>query len=328
MSRKYAQIITLAIFAAVIYYFSGVSSAQVTYPQPTNLNTPFVNWTESNGCTRCHFTNGAGGDHMLEAVGVTYSDTKGFALSGNGWFASKHATSVYKSTQNTYCAKCHSPLQATVKSAFVNGFLQSTEMIADGKSEGVTCAACHPSHTVAVTLGRRLGIYQFEKDKAKAEGYKVIKHGEEDTLCLNCHVTRHNENNPGFKRMYDAGVTCIECHMAEYGKIVNSEVEKRFHDFKVASNLPFSCGAKGSMTGCHTEFSTEATLAFLPYFKEQHREWWPAKSMASRQAPFGMPNSLNMYASRTANIQRYETAEDYYRLWWQLELQVRANSGQ
>ncbi|MBK7599355.1 MAG: hypothetical protein IPJ07_12870 [Acidobacteria bacterium] len=244
MNRKYAQIITLAIFASVIWYFSGVSSAQVTYPQPTNLNTPFVNWTEPNGCTRCHFTNGAGGDHMLEAVGVTYSDTKGFALSGNGWFASKHATTVYKSTQNTYCAKCHSPLQATNKSAFVNGFLQSTEMIADGKAEGVTCAACHPSKTAAVTLGGRLAIYQFEKDRAKPEAYKLIKHGEEDSLCLNCHITRHNENNPGFKRMYEAGVACMDCHMAPYAKITGTEVEKRFHDFKVASNLPFSCGAK------------------------------------------------------------------------------------
>lgn len=329
MSRKIAKILSLVLVTAGFWYLTGYTTAQTQgNPQPTNLNRPGLNHSEANGCTSCHFSRGAGGDHMLEAVGVAYNDdTKVFSFTGNGWFASKHAYSNYGINENTYCAKCHSPLQAKVASEFVNGFLSNTALIPKGQFESVTCASCHPSRTSAIALGRRLGIYQFEQDKSKPEAYKVIQHGEEDSLCLNCHVTRHNESNPGFKRMYDAGVLCQDCHLAPYGKVLNSEVEKRFHDFKVASNLPFSCGAAGSMTGCHTEFSAEATKAFLPYFKEQHKEWWPKPSM-SRSTPGTVSRTLDLYPYRDNQFMRLQTTEDYYRLWWQLELQQRYLKGQ
>jgi hypothetical protein len=221
---------------------------------------------------------------MLEAVGVTFNDTtRAFSFSGGGWRASAHAATNYKSTQNTYCAKCHSPLQAKPEAGFKNGVLKNTEPVEEGKMEGVTCAACHPSHTSAVVLGRRLGIYQFGMDKTKPEAYKVVEHGEEDQLCLNCHVSRHNEDNAAFKAMYDVGVKCMDCHLAPYGHILGTEVEKRFHDFKVAKNLPFSCGVDGSMVTCHPGFSAEATLSFLPLMKQQHLDWWPMKGKKAEQ---------------------------------------------
>jgi RNase P subunit RPR2 len=222
---------------------------------------------------------------MVEAVGVTYDAAKKtFSFSGNGWFASRHATSNYTSTQNTYCAKCHSPLQAKAEADFKP---TSAEPIAYGRVEGVTCAACHPSHTVAVEIGRRLGIYQFGKDKTKAEGYKVVHEGEEDSLCLNCHMTRHNEDNPAMELMYVAGVLCIDCHMAPYGIVPGTEpaehpVKKLFHDFKVASNLPYSCGVKGSMVHCHPEFGVESTLELMPYLKDQHKPLWVRDSMTKK----------------------------------------------
>jgi hypothetical protein len=274
------------------------TTAAQTTPTPPQIR-PTYNYTESYSCVRCHFSRGAGGDHMLEAVGVSYDDAKAaFSFTGGGWLAAKHSQTNYASTQNTYCAQCHSPLQATADAQFKPGMSQP---IGDGRVEGVTCAACHPSHTAAAILGRRLGIYKFGMDKSKPEAYDVIHHGDEDRLCLSCHVTRHNEGNAAFDLMYVAGVTCMDCHLAVYGKILNSEVDKRFHDFKVAKNLPYSCGVAGSVIVCHDEFGVESTRAFIPYMKDQHRWMWAS----------------------TKTSKKLKTAADYLKLWKQLEVQVQ-----
>jgi hypothetical protein len=240
---------------------------------------------------------------MAEAVGALYDSTaKVFNFTGGGWLGSQHSQSNYKSTQNTYCARCHSPLQAKPDAEFKMG---KSEPIADGQMEGVTCAACHPTHNAAVVLGRRLGIYKLGMDKSTPEAYEVIHHGEEDLLCLNCHTTRHNEDNPAFELMYVAGVRCIDCHMAPYGHILGTEIEKRAHDFKVGKNLPYSCGVQGAMVQCHPEFSAESTRALIPYMKEQHKWMWP----------------------KDKTTKRLKDAADYLRLWKQLEADVQ-NAGQ
>lgn len=275
-------------------------------PTPKALNPPNYNYTEANGCTSCHFSSGAGGDHMLEAVGVTIaSDNVTFSLSGNGWFAARHSTSNYGSTQNTFCAKCHSPLQATPQATFNNGALVNTAPIANGAMQAVTCGSCHPPHNAVP----RLGIYQFGGDPTKVTSYQLIQPNQEDLLCLNCHVNRHNETNAAFTRMYDAGVQCVDCHMAPYGLIVNSTVAKRFHDFKVADNLPYSCGVQGSLSGfqCHPGFTAQATLAFIPSLKEQHINWWPMNP--------------SKRASGTA-VRSLVTAEDYLALWKEIQNQI------
>ena len=83
--------------------------------------------------------------------------------------------------------------------------------------------------------------------------------------------------------MYAAGVTCIDCHMAPYivGVAGNSTgtpvgLTERFHDWKVAENLPYSCGAQGSLSGytCHSNFSAASALAFIPFMTFQHSDWW------------------------------------------------------
>lgn len=279
MSKRLIQLFFVALALVALTVLTQSTRAQTANPTPAPLNRPDYDYTESNGCTRCHFTRGAGGDHMLEAVGVKYDEgSRLFSLTGSGWRASAHAQTNYKSTQNTYCAKCHSPLQAKAESSYKNGVFKGTESVAEGKMEGVTCAACHPTHNAAVVLGRRLGIYKIGMDKTKPEAYDVVHHGEEDQLCLNCHVSRHNEDNPAFMSMYSAGVRCMDCHLAPYGHILGTEVEKRFHDFKVGKNLPYSCGVEGSMTHCHPDFTAEATLEFLPMFKQQHTDWFPMKN--------------------------------------------------
>jgi Cytochrome c554 and c-prime len=303
MPRKLFKLFLVALFAVGLLAITQATRAQnmvpTANPTPAPLGRPDYNYSESNGCTSCHFSRGAGGDHMPEAVGMKFDDaTNAFVFTGSGWRASVHAQSNFKSTQNTYCAKCHSPLQAKPEAEFKIGM---NEPIPDGKVEGVTCAACHPSHNAAVVLGRRLGIYKWGMDKAKPEAYDVVHEGNEDTLCLNCHTNRHNEGNAAFDLMYVAGVRCIDCHMAVNGQIPGTEIPKRAHDFKVAKNLPYSCGVEGSITHCHPGFSVESTNALIPYMKEQHRKMW-------------VPDKTT---------KKLRSAADYLRLWKSLEAQVQ-----
>ncbi|MDD5542155.1 MAG: multiheme c-type cytochrome [Acidobacteriia bacterium] len=295
----------LRLFSIILLLVISISIiSRAANPTPLPLEDPRYDRTEPNTCSACHFTMGANGDHNMEAVGLKIdSANTAFSLTGSGWLAARHSQSNHGSTQNTFCSKCHSPLQATPQASFNNGFFQNTDLIADGKSEGVVCATCHPSHTAAAALGRRLGIYKFGTDRNLASSYTVVKEGEEDTLCLNCHVQRHNETNVAFQRMYNAGVRCIDCHMAVYGTVVNTTVPKRFHDWKVAQNLPYSCGVSGAQPGyqCHPEFSVNSTLAFLPYLKEQHKDWWPLGPGSKR-------------ASRLL-----QTPEDYLALWREIQ---------
>lgn len=301
MSKRFMQFIITAFILVGLLALTQAVFAQ--NPTPSAYNRPDYDYSESSSCINCHFIRGAAGaDHNLEAVGIMFNDTtRQFYLTGGGWRSSLHAQSNYVSTQNTNCAKCHSPLQAKADAVFSPG---KAEPIPDGKVEGVTCAACHPSHTAAVTLGRRLGIYKFGMDRATAEAYDVIHEGDEDRLCLNCHEKRHNEGNPAFDIMYTAGVRCIDCHMAVYGPMqANPAIEKRFHDFKVAKNLPYSCGVQGAVVSCHPGFSAASTAAFIPYLKDQHREMWV----------------------KDGSTKKLNNAVQYMKLWRQLEEQLGHN---
>lgn len=146
-------------------------------PVPQSIR-PNYNYSEAFSYTACHFVMGAGGDHNLEAVGVKYDDSaKQFLFTGGGWLNSKHSESNHGENQNTYCARCHSPLQASATSSYKKGIFKNTDPIPDGQMEGVTCASCHPSHNAAAVLGRRLGIYQLGMDRSKPEAYKVVAEG-------------------------------------------------------------------------------------------------------------------------------------------------------
>jgi Cytochrome c554 and c-prime len=284
-------------------------------PDPTTLNPPTYNYWEANSCTSCHFLDNGVDDFQLEVVGVNYDDkAQTFSFTGSGWFASRHSQSNHGSTQNTFCAKCHSPLQAKSQATFNNGFLENTELLPNGVVEGVTCSSCHsPIDSVSEEIGSHVSIYRYG-DVADPASFIPIMEGQTDQLCLNCHINRHNQDNPVFQKMYSAGVECIDCHMAPYGITVASSgatVTKRAHDFKVAQNLPYSCGVQGSLDGftCHGEFSTNATLAFLPFLKEQHSDWWPLKPGAGKK---GM----------TTAVGALETPADYLALWKRFQNQV------
>src|SRR5262245_57271513 len=116
MPRKFIKLFLVALFAVGLLALTQITRAQSVTPManPTAapLGRPDYNYSESNGCVSCHFVYGEKGDHMPEAVGMRFdASTNAFVFTGGGWRASVHSQTNFKSTQNTYCAKCHSPLQ-------------------------------------------------------------------------------------------------------------------------------------------------------------------------------------------------------------------------
>ncbi len=74
--------------------------------------------------------------------------------------------------------------------------------------------------------------------------------GDADVLCTQCHT---GDFAPGFQGygdyMHYAGVRCIDCHMAKIPSGDPAIGERAAHNFKVAANLPYSCGTVPG--GCH-----------------------------------------------------------------------------
>jgi hypothetical protein len=292
------------------------------FPEPTNLNPPTYDYTEPDGCPTCHFILGL--DHTSDAAGVQWDSSLNMWLrTGHGWFDSAHAQSDYGSTENTFCTKCHAPMQAAPESSFNQGQLINTQPVAQSSFQAVTCNSCHPPDTLegailkanpTAVLNGDLALYIWGSDPNQVSSYIPILQGQEDTLCLSCHEQRHNTDNPAFQAMYAAGVLCVNCHMAPHGYVTYKGVTipEYFHDWKVAENLPYSCGAQGSLSGfsCHSEFTTQSTLALIPYMKEQHSEWWnlPPFNTAGNTAP-----PLN-------------TASDYVSLWRSIQIQQQTQA--
>jgi len=171
--------------------------------------------------------------------------------------------------------------------------------------QAVTCSSCHPSNTVAAKIlaanptaesgGETATLIRGQPTTSPLSWIPILP-GQENQFCLNCHeVNPHNTaQNPNaiFQVMFDAGVTCIDCHMAPYqiftGTVARpaAPLPERFHDWKVAENLPYSCGAKGSLNQftCHAEFTAASARAFIPLLTVQHSEWWTLPPFSSDAA--------------------------------------------
>jgi hypothetical protein len=119
----------------------------------------------------------------------------------------------------------------------------------------------------------------------------------ERAFCLTCHEQDpHNAaSNSVFQVMYGAGVSCWDCHMAPFTVNTGTTTDaagtpagltERFHDWKVAENLPYSCGAQGSLSGytCHPNFTAASALAYIPFLTGQHSDWWSLPPFSSDMA--------------------------------------------
>jgi len=311
---------------------------------PTNLDRPGYDYSGIT-CTSCHFIDGY--DHTARAAGLQWNaTTQQWERTGHGWWDSAHAQSQfgwsstaanhgwvqppgpYGENDNTFCAYCHSPLQADGTSQFSNGAVINP--ITVSTFQAVTCASCHPSNAVAAQIlamyptaesGGETATLLRGQDPTKAGSWIPLLPGQEDQFCLTCHEQDpHNaQANSIFLVMYDAGVTCIDCHMAPYQIFTGTAgspqppLPERFHDWKVAENLPYSCGAQGSLSGfsCHSEFTADSARAFIPVLTQQHSTWWTLPPFSGSNAT---PNSDAAISAHSLS-----TAADYLNVWQQIQ---------
>jgi len=322
----------------------------VLYPLlPTQLTPPTYDYAAAETCAGCHYLSLAEGslpalDHTsrvlgvwLESaaavnasctsannpptsLGVPYACCTGvgtgtcgdmWQLTGSGWFASRHSQSDYASTENGFCAKCHSPLQASASAGFNNGAVVDAGPIPQQRFQAVTCGACHPPYNISSQIGPMnpgavagIAIYLW-KGYNNPASYQAVSAGvnsdgtsKTDLLCLNCHEQRHDTDNAAMWAMMTTThnhlipgggpVRCIDCHMSEYQYIIGSSgLTEVFHDWNVGADLPYSCGAIGSVSNCHNSSYSKFTVTdaqnLIPYIKEQHGvvltggvggDWW------------------------------------------------------
>ncbi|HEY9158722.1 hypothetical protein [Candidatus Binatus sp.] len=225
-----------------------------------------------------------------------------------GW---TQAPGPYGENDNTFCASCHSPLQAstTVPGMFALGAV--TNPVTVSSFTGVWCSSCHPSSSLGTAIlakyptaesGGVTATLTRGANPALAASWMPILPGfapdgikYESHFCLTCHEQDpHNAASNGvFQAMYAAGVSCIDCHMAPFNLYAGSAshpisppLVERFHDWKVAENLPYSCGAQGSLSQytCHTNFTAASALAFIPFMTFQHSDWWGLPPFSTQMA--------------------------------------------
>lgn len=177
---------------------------------------------------------------------------------------------------------------------------------------GVWCSSCHPSSSLgAAIIARYPGVTLVSggvtatlvrgANPALAASWIPILPGfapdgisYQSHFCLTCHEQDpHNAaSNSVFQVMYASGVSCIDCHMAPFAINTGTTTDalgtpagltERFHDWKVAENLPYSCGAQGSLSQytCHSGFNAASALAYIPFMTGQHSDWWSLPPFSS-----------------------------------------------
>lgn len=326
---------------------SGVAAPPIP---PTNLDRPDYDYSNANSCPACHFIEGY--DHTARAAGLQWNDsTQQWERTGHGWWDSAHAqsqfgwsstaidygwtqpTGPYGETDNTFCAYCHSPLQADGKAQFINGALINASKVTTFM--GVTCSSCHPSNSVAAQIVAQYPTAISNGETATlirgstptvASSWIPILPGQENQFCLTCHEVNPHAGNAVYQVMFTAGVNCIDCHMAPYQIFTGTAsspaaaLPERFHDWKVAENLPYSCGAQGSLSGftCHSEFTAQSALAFIPVLTQQHSDWWSLPPFTG--------SSGSQIANGAISAHSLSTAADYMNLWREIQtVQQRSN---
>lgn len=176
---------------------------------------------EVEGCAGCHY--GAGAFVMPFTAGT--------------WLASEHNNQASDEAperfQNTYCAQCHSPFEADPAATHSANVVVSAD-----EWQAVTCASCHPPHSLRVEWGTPIGNYDIA-----AETWTPVYEEEADDLCVYCHTgTRHSRDFNAYGAiMHKKGVRCMDCHLPKVPNPLDPGRMTRSHTFGVMENLPYSC---------------------------------------------------------------------------------------
>ncbi len=293
---------------------------------PTNTSLPTYDYAAPQTCPGCHFILGL--NHTSRVLGVMWNATTStWELTGSGWLSAWHSQTDQGSTENTFCAKCHSPMQASASASFNAGAV-TADPIPQQRFQAVTCGVCHPPDNLAAVLGTlnpnawdggAMAVYLW-KGLNNPASYQTLTQGtpgqpqqpgQEDTLCLNCHEQRHSTGDTAFQAMYAAGVRCIDCHMAKYryiggGSTGLPQLAERFHDWKVGTNLPYSCGAQGSISNCHSSFTLADAANIIPFIRQQHSAWWTLSPFNGQPQPTSLPPVAAIAAHRVIQVAEYK----------------------
>lgn len=171
------------------------------------------NYTTPDGCASCHRDEG-----------------RRFVIVDT-WKQSDHAVTYKTNVGNTYCAKCHSPLEHVAGATFA-----TREPVAEEVWQGVTCYTCHSPRKVenGIVYTYRLGNYiPGSGDPVTAtvneldNMYKWVNKTNRDevnAMCITCHnssARNHLEvpfdNKTGSRHWSGTGkfaeITCVTCHM-------------------------------------------------------------------------------------------------------------------
>ncbi len=255
-------------FFLVFSFFFGLRALEEEEFSLSHLTPEKYNYKEAARCSNC---KGAQNQFMPRAAGINLSSGSP-KLDDHGWLASVHARSQsHENRINTACAWCHAP---TAEGATKDK--KKAKPIPKGTWQGVTCGACHPG---SLERNKRLSLiinYTPGTDPAKPENYIFRDRGngkEMNAQCRFCHHESHDLLIKAKQEMMKSGeLRCIDCHMAGYA-VTNRHVE-RFHNFKVAKNLPFSCsGGIGRAATCHKGVSKEWFKNKLLKVKGPRKEW-------------------------------------------------------
>lgn len=165
------------------------------------------------------------------------------------WVMSEHLNGVTFGPD--FCKNCHQPFRADEPCGEPD------------RVYGIECAVCHTPR--GDECDRELRVW----DRSLCEYGPPIEHHDLDELCLTCHnqpdIIGHSAFDAppqGFGKamLVQQGVQCVDCHMpiVPFVDRFGIETEGRTHNWKVAENLPYSCGTMDG--GCHANKTDEWAL--------------------------------------------------------------------
>ena len=224
-------------------------------------------YAEAERCSDC---KGAQNLFMPRAAGVDFISGVP-VLNEQGWLGSAHSRSQSHEEQiNTACAWCHAPTEEGVTQN-----KEEAKPIPKGTWQGVTCGACHPG---SLERGKRESLvinYIPGTDPTKEENYIFRTRADGKDMNAQCRFCHHKSHELLIKAKHNnlesGNLRCLDCHMASY-KVTGDHIE-RFHNLKVAANLPYSCsGGLERANSCHDNVSQEWFDNKLPSLKNPRQE--------------------------------------------------------
>jgi hypothetical protein len=168
------------------------------------------------------------------------------------WLGSEHRNDITFGPE--FCKDCHQSFR---------GEPETCDQLALDSMNGIECATCHTDHSD--DCDRELRVW----DRASCDYGPLIDHDDLDALCLTCHDRPDKVGHSAFfappqgwgqAMLEKQGVMCVDCHMPNVPFTDNSGSSSvgRTHDWKVAENLPYSCGTVDG--GCHSNKTSDWAL--------------------------------------------------------------------